>query len=247
MDLSIILQGFKFYFAPAVSALGMLYLALAFGSHYLFSIRDSFGTFCTETAGLDASRNGLMHVGGKQQAEFIFDTSDGAVNKPNNLCISTGVFLETGVRYRVVFKRLPDPETNPPSGKWTFFDEESYMGGQPVSHLSGWKSVVMTVLFPFRRSFDRPWGNIVLRIGSRGNEEDFLDWAPPRQSDSLLPDKKDFAVSDKSETLAEGLTPKRDGELFVYLNKPVVGLWGYEISLGDWIRTTRPAKILIER
>jgi len=241
------LRGFKYYLAPAASAFGMLYLALAFGSHYLFSIRDSFGSFCPETPGLDANHNGFKSVGGKQQAELVFDASASAANKPNNLCISTGVFLETGTRYRVVFRRLPEIETNPPSGKWTFFGEESYMGGQPVSHLSGWKSVAMTLLFPFRRSFDRPWGNIVLRIGSKGNEEDFLDRAPPKQSDSLLPDEKDFAVSDKSEILAEGLTPKRDGELFVYLNKPVVGLWGYETWLSDRIGTTGRAKITIER
>ena len=33
----------------------------------------------------------------------------------------------------------------------------------------------MTLLFPFRRSFDRQWASVILRIGARGNEEDFLD------------------------------------------------------------------------
>ena len=37
-----------------------------------------------------------------------------------------------------------------------------------------------------------------------------------------------FTVPEKSETLAEELKPKRDGELFVYLNKPVLGLWGLQ-------------------
>ena len=79
------------------------------------------------------------------------------------------------------------------------------MGGQPVSHLSALKSVAMTLLFPFRRSFDRPWGNVILRIGPRGNEEDFLDRDPPKQSDNLLADAKDFVVPDKSETFSNGL------------------------------------------
>jgi hypothetical protein len=142
---------------------------------------------------------------------------------------------------------LPEVETNPPSGKWTFFGEESYMGGQPVSRLSGLKPIAMTLLFPFRRSLDRPWGNIILRIGSRGNEEDFLDRAPPKQSDDLLAHETEFAIPDKSETLAEELKPKRDGELFVYLNKPVLGLWGYESWLSDLIGNTGRAKILIEK
>jgi hypothetical protein len=186
-------------------------------------------------------------VDGKQQAEFVFDTSPEVVNKPNNLCISTGVFLETGAKYRVVVLRLPEVATDPPSGKWTFFGEESYMGGQPVSRLSTLKSIAMMFLFPFRRSLDRPWGNIILRIGSMGNEEDFLDRAPPMQSDDLQARETEFKVPGKPETLAEELKPKRDGELFVYLNKPVLGLWGYESWLSDLIGNTGSAKITIEK
>lgn len=227
--------------------MGLLYLAIAFGSHYHFALRDSFGSFCTETPGLDANHAGFKDVAGKQQAELIFDAAPEAVNKPNNLCVSTGVFVETGAKYRIVVKRLPEVETTQPTGKWTFFGKESYMGGQPVSRLGGLKSVVMTLLFPFRRTFDRQWGNVILRIGSRGNEEDFLDRAPPKQSDSLQTQEKDFVVPDKSETLAEELKPKRDGELFVYLNKPVLGLWGYESWLSDMIGTTGRAKVTVEK
>jgi uncharacterized protein (DUF2235 family) len=242
-----LLRGFKYYLAPAASALGLLYLAIAFGSHYHFALRDSFGSFCTETPGLDTNHAGFKNVAGKQQAELIFDAAPEAVNKPNNLCVSTGVFVETGAKYRIVVKRLPEVETTPPTGKWTFFGEESYMGGQPVSRLSGLKSVAMMLLFPIRRTFDRQWGNVILRIGSRGNEEDFLDRAPPKQSDSLQTQEKDFVVPDKSETLAEELKPKRDGELFVYLNKPVLGLWGYESWLSDMIGTTGRAKVTVEK
>jgi hypothetical protein len=104
-----------------------------------------------------------------------------------------------------------------------------------------------TLLFPFRRSLDRPWGNIILRIGSMGNEEDFLDRAPPKQSDDLQAHETEFAIPEKSETLAEELKPKRGGEPFVYLNKPVLGLWGYESWLSDLIGNTGRTKILIEK
>jgi uncharacterized protein (DUF2235 family) len=241
------LRGFKYYLAPAASAVGLLYLAIALGSHYHFAIRDSLGCFCPDTPGLSTNHNGFKSIGGKQQAELIFDTSPDAANKPSNLCVSTGVFLETGMRYRIVVRRQPETETDPPTGKWTFFGEESYMGGQPVSRLSPLTSITMALLFPFRRSLDRPWGTIVLRIGSKGNEEDFLDRAPPKQSDSLLVNDADFAVSDKSETLAEGLVPKRDGELFIYLNKPVLGFWGYESIISDWIGNTGKARVSIEK
>ena len=87
----------------------------------------------------------------------------------------------------------------------------------------------MAALFPLRRSLDRPWGEFVLRIGGKGNEEDFLDRDPPEQTDDFGPglktddfraDPKKFGIPAK-ESLGETLKPKRDGELFVYLNKPI--------------------------
>jgi hypothetical protein len=150
------------------------------------------------------------------------------------------VFVETNKKYRISVTRLPVP------GKWSFFGEQSYMGGQPISHLPPLKSITMAALYPFRRTFDRPWSSIIFRIGSKGNEEDFLDRAPPKQSDRLLVNEADDVVPDEPEKLAETLTPKRDGELFVYLNKSVLGLWGYESWLADRIGNFGRAKILVE-
>jgi hypothetical protein len=242
------LRGFKYYLAPAASAVGLLYLVVALGSHYHFNMRDSLGSFCTEKPGLSAENDGFIRQpDGKYRVDLVFDTSPGAANMPNNLCVSTGVFLKTGNRYRVSFKRLPEEENLAATGKWTFFGEESYMGGQPVSHLSTVKSAVMALLFPLRRTFDRPWGGLILRIGGRGNEEDFLDRPPPKQTDDLVVNAVEEPISEKSESLAEGLTPKRDGELFIYLNKPVLGLWGYESLIGEWIGNTGRAKVTIEK
>jgi hypothetical protein len=238
-----LLRGFKFYLAPALSAIGILYLAVAFGSHYLFNIRDGFGSFCTETTGL-ASRTEKGTK--KQQTEVLFDASPSAANSPNNICISTGVFVRTGKDYRIVVQRLPAPETKPPSGKWSFFGEESYMGGQPIGRLPFFKAATMALLYPFRHTFDRPWGSIIFRIGARGNEEDFLDRAPPNQNDDVRVNDVEYAIPDDPEQLAEILTPKRDGELFVYLNKPMFGWWGYESSLADWIGSTGKARITVE-
>src|SRR5687768_55079 len=43
------LRGFKFHLAPALSAVAILFFALTFANHYLFNIRDSFGSFCKPT------------------------------------------------------------------------------------------------------------------------------------------------------------------------------------------------------
>jgi len=96
----------------------------------------------------------------------------------------------------------------------------------------------MAALFPLRRTLDRPWGAIILRIGGKGNEEDLLDSAPPAQSDDMRRDPKSLEIP-KEETLEEPLTPKRDGELFIYVNRPVFG-W-----VGHLIGNTGSAKISI--
>lgn len=120
------------------------------------------------------------------------------------------------------------------------------MGGQPISRLPFLKAATMALVYPFRHTFDRPWGSIIFRIGSKGNEEDFLDRAPPNQTDDLRVNDADYIVPDEPESLAETLTPKRDGELFVYLNKPMLGWWGYKSRLADWIGNTGRAKIVVE-
>jgi hypothetical protein len=227
---------------PALSAVAILFLAIAFGNHYLFNIRDSFGAFCKPTM-LNGEPLSLKNhgFGPNWKKQAMIDTSPGN----NDLCISLGVFVKTGDRYRIVVNRKPFAENDPLVGRWTFFGEDSYMGGQPVSHLSQGKAAVMGPLFPLRRTFDRPWGAVILRIGSRGSEEDFLDRSPPPQKDDIVA-ANHFPIPDK-EQLAEILKPKRDGELYVYLNRPVLGWWGYESWISrNWIGNTGKAEIIIE-
>ena len=232
------LHGFKYRLAPALSAIVILFFAIALANHYLFNIRDGFGSFCKPT-GLSLKNPGFDR-GWKREVRI--DTSPGQ----NGLCIPLGVFVKTGDRYRIVVNRKPYDENDPRVGRWTFWGEESYMGAQPVSNLSPAKAAAMGLLFPLRRTFDRPWGAIILRIGSTGLEEDFLDRSPPPQTDLLVADRHRYPIPDK-EQLAEILKPKRDGELYVYLNKPVLGLWGYESWLSQTlIGNSGEAEIRIE-
>ena len=61
-----------------------------------------------------------------------------------------------------------------------------------------------------------------------------------------MADRHRYPIPDK-EQLAEILKPKRDGELYVYLNKPVLGLWGYESWLSQTlIGNSGEAEIRIE-
>lgn len=197
---------------PFVSAFGLLFLTIELGAHYVFNLFDGLGAFCPQNPSLMKSHDGFDVNGNSHQKEFPFDTSP---TVPSSICISTGLFVKTGVNYKIDVTRAPGNENT-----WTFFGEPSYMGGQPISRLPWYKELTMAALFPLRRSLDRPWGAFVLRIGGKGNEEDFLDRDPPAQSDDFRADPKGFAIP-KNESLGETLKPKRDGELFVYLNKPI--------------------------
>ncbi len=240
-----LLHGFKYGLAPILSALALTALAFGFLNHYAFNIRDSFGAFCTPTAGLDIDdRNGFGPSGPKQ---IIFDIGPRANNPPNNLCISTGVFLKTNQSYTIgVYREPQGTDSNPKEGVWTFWGEDSFMGGQPVSRLPWYKAMAMTALYPLRRTLDRGWYSVILRVGSTGSEEDFLDHNPPAQSDAMSLDRTPKPIP-KEEKLGEVFTPKRDGELYVYVNQPMLGWPGYELALSDLIGGTGRARITVTR
>ena len=82
----------------------------------------------------------------------------------------------------------------------------------------------MAALYPLRRTLDRPWGAFILRTGGEGNEEDFIDRNPPPESDDIRPSPAYIAIPGDSnkENLGEIFTATRDGELFMYLNKPII-------------------------
>lgn len=200
------LSPFKNKLAPFLSAVAILILGIGFGAHYGFNLFDSFGYVCRENPKLNESSNGFRNG----SATLTLD-----ISSPSR-CISTGAFLTRGKRYYIEVDRDPADE------KWTFFGEPSHMGDQPVSRLPWYKEFAMAIMFPLRRAFDRPWGAVILRVGGRGNEVDFLDRDPPPESDDIRRDVGQSMIPEHGEQLSENLRPKRSGELFVYINKPVV-------------------------
>jgi hypothetical protein len=239
-----LLRGFKYRLAPVLSALAIVALAVGLVNHYALTIRDSFGSFCEPTAGLGLQNAGF---GASNRKQIIFDISSQATNEPNNVCISTGIYLKTGESYVIgVYREPQGVDSNPRDGVWTFWGEESFMGGQPISRLPWYKGFAMAALYPLRRSLDRGWNNIILRVGSTGSEEDFLDHSPPAQSDEMSADPKPEEIP-KVEVLSEVFTPKRDGELYVYVNKPMLGWPNHELALSDWIGSTGRARVVVTR
>jgi uncharacterized protein (DUF2235 family) len=236
----------KYTLAPLVFAILILYGAFAIGSHLLFNVRDSFGSFCArsnnERGTLNATNSGFKCQDGNCQPYVV--KFNGSVAGNDSLCFATGVFAERGKRYSIRIER------DPLSDKWTFWREPSFMSGQPISHLTWWKQPVMAMMLPLRRTLDRPWNSLIARYGPTGTEESFLDRDPPPLSDSIA-DPRDYtreSVPEEGESLEEAWTAKRDGEIYLYLNKPVLGLWGTETWISKYlVPSTGTARVTIQR
>jgi hypothetical protein len=124
-------------------------------------------------------------------------------------------------------------------GSWTFAGLQSSTAGvrveefgKPTGERASWlrshgRKFAAAMAYPFRRTLQRPWGTVVVRYGSTGNEEAFLD-----RGDETYTDHRESRVR-----------PPRDGELFVYLNKPLLAFrpnWLDNINSGT-------AKITVTR
>ena len=68
--------------------------------------------------------------------------------------------------------------------------------------------VLLAAAYPAKRTLDRPFGRVIVRYGETGNEENFIDGEPQ-------PDGR----------LDETFRATRNGQMFVYLNQPVSGVF----------------------
>ena len=226
------IQSLKRTWFPALFAIMLPLIGLGLISHYVFSFRDSFGSVCTNSAiggkPIGVANGGLAICTAANRADcpriaidgtrppacqssrctgkvFAFDTQ--------SICTASGIYLEKNARYHIAVKQ---------DGPWTFARTPSTTRGMPLSAFepppnSDTMTVIrsyaikalMAAMLPLKRTYDRPWGHVIVRYGSTGNEESFLDPGEERGTDQR----------------EEIFQPKRDGELFVYLNQPVLGVW----------------------
>ena len=237
-----LLQFAKFKAAPLFFAIFIVLGALAIISHVSLNVRDSFGAFCNHTA----NENGSLHAGnpgfpasGSKSIEF-----DSSLTDERSLCLPLGVFAQRGQKYAISVRR------DPPDQPWTFWDQPTFLSGQPISRMDWWKQPIAILLYPLRRSLDRPWGAFIVRYGPTGNEESFLDRDPPALDDELAdpPGTVQEEIPALDERLGEGWTAKRDGEVYVYLNKPTIGFpWMETLVNRIWIGNTGKALITVQR
>jgi hypothetical protein len=180
-------EGMKRKWAPAFFAALFVYGGATIASHLLYNVQDVAGFTCTE----DGTAKGLAK-GESREVDFV--TSD--------LCNKTGVFVEgNGAKYHVAIKS---------SSAWSDGGVPSQLGGFYTTDAPAWyQRGLLMLAVPLRRELTRPWFRLVLRYGSTGGEEVFLD-----------PDPEDGTIEDV-------IRPTRKGELFIFVNDAVIGIPGF--------------------
>jgi len=253
-----IVLAIKRTYAPLAFAVLLPFLVITFGSHYVFNVRDSFGSFCHESSietkvgnrivhrAISDSNRGLRICTEANRANCLRQVEnasspacrlgDNCTGKvmtfdTSNICNATGVFLEKNARYHLIVEQ---------NGPWSFAGTPSSTKGMPLTAFAPpaksdiptkikayATQTLMLLMYPFKRTFNRPWGHIIVRYGSTGSEESFIDPGEERRSDR----REEF------------FTPQRDGEMFIYLNQPVLGLWPDKLGFFN----SGQAKITITR
>ena len=195
-------EGLKRRWAPAFFALLFVYLGLSLASHFLYNVQDVAGLTCVESRGANELKKPDW-VGEKKDKDgqpiIATATSTFAISE---LCHPTKILLEKGVRYHVEVGAEPQES-------WNDGAVPVPVGGFSANHPPLWHHRILLGLgVPLRREATQDWFRIVLRYGSVGGEEVFLD-----------PDPEDSKIE-------ANIKPTRDGELFIFVNDAVIGIPG---------------------
>ena len=212
----------KLKIAPGIFAVLFLYGGVALASHYIFNIRDSFGDFCKpdpKASKLDLCTSAEVGLCTQAADGTLPDTCTKlcAVKTEfdtRNVCTSTKVKVFAAQTYAFEISKKDE---------WSFLGAPSGPGGMPLSEFwhhkePGWwgsavalaQMAALGAAYPIKRTFDRPFGRVITRYGDTGNTENFIDTRDDPRT---------------VEYLRETFKPANDGELYVYLNKPVSGFW----------------------
>jgi hypothetical protein len=120
--------------------------------------------------------------------------------KTSNVCESMKVLLERNRQYAIQFDSTA-------SFRDGLFGIDASKGFSSSDLPNWYERSLLTLAVPLRREWFRPWFRVVARFGGSGGEETFLD-----------PDFTDVHWID------ERIRATRDGELFLFVNYPVIGI-----------------------
>jgi len=138
------------------------------------------------------------------------NATDAALKHPDNVfniasvCKPTGIKVEQGLKYQIKIN-APEPKSDAP---WKNGDVAVSPRGVDPSTLTFADRLRQVVYWPLKRQlFIQPF-KVIARVGSTGSDETVLEPDDDKRSNNL-----DVVI-----------TPKRDGELFLYVNDSIWAL-----------------------
>ena len=183
---------------PFASAVLILYLGVAVLNRLAFSIEDGGGLYCKETP---RSQTIELEKAGAEHEFTGFDT--------RQVCWPTRMWLDDRGRYELTLTMgdqwLDGKDASPPL--------TSGVEGFELSEVPWRQRGVMLVSVPLRRDLGQPWFRPIARIGAKGADQYPLD--PDARGTVQKPGQKEVTFM---------IRPRRDGELFLYVNDAVIGV-----------------------
>jgi len=185
------LRATKRHIAPFLFAVMYVWLGITLIGHAVFVVEDAAGMLCKSSPSPRELRP-------QEKVQFTF--------MPNQFCAASGFILHEETKYLIAVSRMGNDA-------WRDGDVDAMLGGFYTSDLPVSQRGSFLAALPMKRDLIRPWFRVILRIGTTGTYEDFLDPDP--------------AKSQNDDSLEEVLKPKATGELFVYVNDvalPIPGI-----------------------
>ena len=203
--------------APAIFAFVFLVGGIALAGHYIFNVRDSFGDFCKPVPGGHARSLHPDDMGLCKRA------SDGSFRHLHAALCRGAPEFDTAMSAHRPRSGLPSRNYGfvlEQNGEWSFLGASSagrnaaprVMASARIMAGGVQRSLALRGLgggLSNQAHVDRPFGRVIVRYGETGNEENFID-----ASDIL-----------GRSILDETFRATHNGEMFVYLNQPVSGVF----------------------
>jgi uncharacterized protein (DUF2235 family) len=236
------LSEIKLRIAPAFFALLFVYLGVTLASHSFFNLLDFGGAICRETSDSDQLPNlargqSAVIVDGKTVAQRLRPfaqraASDATLSEDDKtnpfkylprygvelpefhaseLCQRMGVKVEQFGSYNIKFDTTANftdwDGVKAPFGYYSFGIISNPSSADVPAEMSVMEMLGAISLLPLRRELSQPWYRIVARIGGSGGQQKAFE-----------PDFTDDYIFD------DNLKAERPGELFLFVNDPVVGI-----------------------
>lgn len=189
-----------------IAVVFLLWILLAVASRFVFVVTDGFGGICEPVKTVSPGGKVTEKVTSLGES-FEFDSKDP--------CFATGVKVVAGQSYTIDLSVTGWRDgSGDGGGDWIDADVDGWRTGEETDGVRG-PAWFMSLFTPFRRHLLVDWYRIVARV-----DDQLFDRHPLHDSEEPAEGDKG-RTGDRNTTLHATFTPRRSGELYLYVNDAV--------------------------